>query len=121
MKIMYKLSFVLFFLFIRLAIVAQTIGYDIKATNKNGKISLTDIIGNWYNVDSSASKINFININNYFVDIDGINHGAGGNYSFRVYEDSISVNGTEPNWPPYDCTLRLLKSNLLIYLLLFFS
>ena len=109
MNRMNKLNIVLLFLFLRPAIEAQTRGYDITTANKDNKISLTDIIGNWYNVDSSASKISFIKINNYFVDIDGIKHGVG-NYSFKVYGDSISVNGTAVNWPPYDCTLRLLNS-----------
>lgn len=96
-------------MFIRVATLAQTSGYDLTAANKDYKISLTDIMGNWYTVDSPVSKISFININNYFVDIDGIKHGVG-NYSFRIYGDSISVNGTAANWPPYDCKLRLLNS-----------
>lgn len=100
---------ILFLLFIELALLAQTKGYSIKAANKSNKISLTDIIGNWYTVDSSASKISFINSNNYFVEIAGIKHGVG-NYGFRVYGDSVSVNGTSPNWPPYDCRLRLINS-----------
>jgi hypothetical protein len=108
---MIKLCTISFFLIVRITAVAQTMGYDVIATNKDIKISLTDIIGNWYTTDSSASKISFININNYFVDIEGINHGVGGNYSFRVYGDSISVIGTAPNWPPYNCSLRLLKNN----------
>lgn len=100
----------LFFLFIGLNFEAQTRGYDKnKGTNKDVKIRLTDIIGNWYSTDSYVSKINFINTNNYFVEIDGIKHGVG-NYSFRIYGDSISVNGTAANWPPYDCTLRLLNN-----------
>ena len=90
---------------------AQTMGYDAIATNKDIKISLTDLIGNWYTTDSSASMISFINISNYFVDIEGFNHRVGGNYSFRVYGDSMTVNGTAPNWPPYNCSLRLLNNN----------
>jgi hypothetical protein len=108
---MNKLCIISFFLIVRITAVAQTMGYDAIATNKDIKISLTDIIGNWYTTDSSASKISFINISNYFVDIEGFNHGVGGNYSFRVYGDSMSVNGTAPNWPPYNCSLRLLKNN----------
>jgi hypothetical protein len=106
---MYKLGIILFFMFIGHAVTAQVSGHEIKATNKDFKISLTEIIGDWYTADSSSYKISFININNYFVDINGINHGVG-NYSFRIYGDSISVNGTAPNWPPYDCTLRLLNN-----------
>ena len=106
---MNKLSIVLLFLFIRLGIVAQTTDFNITTAKKDDKISLSDIIGNWYTVDSSASKICFVKINNYSVDIDGIKHGVG-NYNFRIYGDSISVNGTAVNWPPYDCTLKLLNS-----------
>lgn len=109
---MNKLGIIKFFIFISLAVTAQTSGHEIKETNKDIKIALTEIIGDWYSADSSASKITFININNYFVDIQGIKHGVG-NYSFRVYGDSISVNGTAPNWPPYDCTLRLLSNKFL--------
>jgi len=106
---MNKLIYILFFMFIRLALAGQTRGYDITAANKVNRISLTEIIGNWYTIDSFGSKISFVNINNYFVDIEGIKHGVG-NYSFRVYGDSISVNGTAANWPPYNCTLRLLTN-----------
>lgn len=109
---MYKLGIILFFMFIGQAVTAQLSGHEIKTTNKDSKISLTEIIGDWYTADSSSYKISFININNYFVDINGINHGVG-NYSFRIYGDSISVNGTAPNWPPYDCTLRLLNNKIL--------
>jgi hypothetical protein len=106
---MNKLIYILFFMFIRLPLAGQTRGYDITTANKGNRISLTEIIGNWYAVDSFGSKISFVNINNYFVDIEGIKHGVG-NYSFRIYGDSISVNGTAANWPPYDCTLRLLNN-----------
>ena len=109
MSITNKLIYILFFIFIRLALVGQSRGHDIKAANKGNRISLTEIIGNWYAVDTIGSKISFVNINNYFADIEGIKHGVG-NYSFRIYGDSISVNGTAANWPPYDCTLRLLTN-----------
>ena len=109
---MNKSGFVFLLMCISLHVAAQKKGYEIKTTNKAVKISLSDIIGNWYALDAPSSKISFTNINNFFVDIDGIKHGVG-NYSFRIYGDSISVNGTAPNWPPYDCTLRLLKGNLL--------
>ena len=108
-------------MFISLALIAQTTGHEIKSTNKDVKISLAEILGDWYTADSSAYKISFINISNYSVDIKGINHGVG-NYSFRVYGDSISVNGTAPNWPPYDCTLRLVNNkHLEIVFYQFFS
>jgi hypothetical protein len=109
---MYRPGIILFFMFLAQALSAQERGHEIRATTKDLKISLTEIIGDWYTADSSANKISFININNYSVDINGINHGVG-NYSFSVSGDSISVNGTAPNWPPYDCTLRLLNNRLL--------
>lgn len=109
---MIKSGIVFLLMCISLNVAAQKKGYEIKTTNKAVKILLTDVIGNWYALDAPASKISFTNINNFFVNIDGIKHGVG-NYSFRIYGDSISVNGTAPNWPPYDCTLSLLKGNLL--------
>ncbi len=102
----------MFFLFIEHAVTAQIKGHEIKAKNQDVKISLTKIIGDWYTTDTSAYKMSFINSNNYFIDIIGINHRVG-NYSFRIYGDSISVNGTAPNWPPYDCTLKLLNNKCL--------
>jgi hypothetical protein len=109
---MKKSGLIILLMCLSLNVAAQKKGYEIKKNNKAVKISLTDILGNWYALDSPASKISFININNFFVDIDGIKHGVG-NYSFRIYGDSISVNGTAANWPPYDCTLKLLKGNFL--------
>lgn len=109
MNYMRKTGFVLFFLFVGLSLHAQVSGHEIKAINKDVKISLSDITGDWFTADSSAFKISFVRINHYLVDINGINHGVG-NYSFRVFGDSMSVNGTAPNWPPFDCTLRLLNN-----------
>jgi hypothetical protein len=109
---MNRLGFILIFLFIRIAVVAQPKAYDLREANKNIKISLIDIVGNWYAIDSSAFKISFKKINNSFVDIEGIKHGVG-NYSFIVDGDSISVNGTAANWPPYNCTIRLINSKQL--------
>ena len=118
----YRIGFILIFMIICLSIFAQARVYDLKEANRDYKISLTDIIGNWYSVDSPKYKISFKNLNDYFVDIDGIKHGVG-NYIFKVDGDSISVNGTAANWPPYDCTLRLLnnKENLEIEFYQFFS
>lgn len=109
---MTRIGFILISTCIHLAVIAQTRGYDLREANKDVKISLTDIIGNWYSVDSPRSKISFINLNPYLVDIDGIKHGVG-NYSFTVDGDSLFVNGTAANWPPYHCTLTLLHSKLL--------
>jgi hypothetical protein len=107
-----RLGFILIFMIISLALLAQTRVYDLKDENKDHKISLSEIIGNWYSVDSPRYKISFTNLNNYIVEINGIKHGVG-NYSFIVRDDSISVNGTAANWPPYDCTLRLINRKLL--------
>lgn len=92
--------------------LAQTRVYDIKYANKNLKIAVNDIVGNWCTDDSAQSMICFINDNSYFVHIDGIQHGVG-KYYFNIAKDSISVNGTAANWPPYDCTISLLNNNLL--------
>jgi hypothetical protein len=73
------------------------------------RIAVNDIIGDWYRADSTASKISFNNINDVFVEIDGIKHGVG-KYSFRIVQDSISVHGSAANWPPYDCTLKLVNA-----------
>jgi hypothetical protein len=67
-------------MFIRLPLAGQTRGYDITTANKGNRISLTEIIGNWYAVDSFGSKISFVNINNYFVDIEG-NRVTQGNFT----------------------------------------
>lgn len=91
---------------------AQTRVYDIKVANKNLKIAVSDIVGNWCTDDSAQSMICFINDNSYFVHIDGIQHGVG-KYYFNIAKDSISVNGTAANWPPYDCTITMLNTNLL--------
>lgn len=92
--------------------IAQTNGLSIKDENKNLKIAVNDILGNWYATDSSQSKICFAYDNKYFVYIDGIKHGVG-NYMFNIAHDSISVNGMAANWPPYDCTLKMINKNLL--------
>lgn len=67
------------------------------------------IVGDWCSHDSSLVKISFVEINNDLVNIEGIKHGVG-NYMFQLTGDSISVNGTAANWPPYDCTLSLINS-----------
>ena len=107
-----KLGFILIFMIISLALSGQTGEYDKKNKNKDHKIALSEIVGNWHSVDSPRNKICFKYLNNYIVEINGIKHGVG-NYSFIVRDDSISVNGTAANWPPYSCTLRLIYRKLL--------
>jgi hypothetical protein len=87
-------------------------GEQPKSIKVQKKISVNDIIGDWYRADSTLSKISFNNINDVFVEIEGINHGVG-NYSFWIEQDSISVRGSAPNWPPYDCTLKLINAQYL--------
>ncbi|MFM7233045.1 MAG: hypothetical protein ACKOZM_00550 [Flavobacteriales bacterium] len=94
------------------AVTAQKKGHEIIAANKDFKISMHELLGDWFKADSSAHKIQFTAISEYFVDMHGITHGVG-NYSFRVYGDSISVNGSAPNCPPYNCALRLISKDLL--------
>jgi hypothetical protein len=76
------------------------------------RIAVNDIIGDWYSTDSTEMKITFNNINDVFVEIDGIQHGVG-KYIFSIVEDSIAVNGTAANWPPYHCTLKLVNPQFL--------
>ncbi len=89
---------------------AQSAPLSLKESNKLSRIALKDILGNWYKADSTKLKISFVKENNSFVSIEGIKHGVG-NYSFIIDKDSIFVNGTAINWPPYDCTLHLLDTN----------
>jgi hypothetical protein len=104
------ITFLFSALLIHFDATAQKTGLTIRNENINRKISLTDILGSWYAADYPDSKISFVNINNWVVSLEGIKHGIGG-YSFIIYEDSISVNGFAPNWPPFDCTLTLINRN----------
>jgi hypothetical protein len=80
--------------------------------DKLERISVVDIIGDWYSTDSTNTKITFKNVNDAFVEIEGIRHGVG-NYSFWIEKGSITVRGSAPNWPPYDCTLKLINAQYL--------
>lgn len=107
------ISIILLLLTLSTNVLCQT-GKPIQSeANESTKIALSDILGDWYPIDSLvAPQITFRQMGNSLVVIDGIKHGVG-NYSFIVEGDSISVNGIAANWPPYDCTLRLLKTNQL--------
>lgn len=109
-----KLFSIAFLLIILNSNVAGRTGRPAKSeVRDSSKIALSDILGDWYPIDSSAApQITFRQIGVSLVEIDGIKHGVG-NYTFRMDKDSISVNGIAMNWPPYDCTLRLLNRNLL--------
>jgi len=108
----YKNAFLLFLLILNYNSKAQVSVHDLREANKQTKIAIKDIIGDWYAGDSLKTKIRFVTIGNYYVSIEGIKHGVG-DYGFIIDKDSLSVNGTAPNWPPYDCTLRLLSKNTL--------
>ncbi len=88
----------------------QTTGFEIRAANENRKIAVDALQGNWTAIDYPESKISFVNVNNFIVSLEGIQHGIGG-YSFMMEQDSISVNGSAPNWPPFNCTLTLIAAN----------
>jgi hypothetical protein len=109
---MKKLSFILLLTLINLSLSAQTNEKEWPEESKPTKIALSDLEGNWYSADSTSNKISFKKLNNYAVEMEGIRHGVG-NYSFNIAGDSISVKGMAINWPPLDCSLRLLKGNLL--------
>lgn len=93
-------------LFFRSDLQAQERTYGLREDSKPVRIPLTGIIGRWYPLDSAATTIRFIQLNEHIVEIEGIEHGVG-KYSFNVSRDSLAANGTAANWPPYYCTLRL--------------
>ncbi len=76
------------------------------------KITLTDIIGNWswQHSDSSIQRLSFVNYKNQSVSIPEIRHGVGP-YTFHIVKDSVEVNGSAANWPPYYCTIKQLNKN----------
>jgi hypothetical protein len=112
MKRIFSLVFILILLGVSMQSFAQSSGLEVREANINKKIATSDILGDWYLKDSLKSKISFIKNRDYFVFIEGIKPGIG-NYGFTQNEDSIFVNGTAANWPPYDCTLNLINKNSL--------
>ncbi|MBL7765455.1 MAG: hypothetical protein JNJ58_05145 [Chitinophagaceae bacterium] len=91
---------------------AQTEVNGLRKAHQQTKIALSDILGKWYTGDSVKSEIEFVKLGYGYVQIEGIKHGVG-NYGFILDRDSLYVNGTAPNWPPYDCTLYLINQNVL--------
>jgi len=91
-------------------VCGQSTGIEIRSANVNRKIAVDALLGDWTAIDYPESKISFVNVNNIIVSLEGIQHGIGG-YFFMMEQDSISVNGTAPNWPPFDCTLTLITAN----------
>lgn len=98
------------FAIILLICVANAFGQEtvqeLPETNKNNRIALSDIIGDWYLCDSINSKITFINRGNVDVILEGKSNSAN-DYCFKLDGDSIDVKGIAANWPPYYCTLLL--------------
>lgn len=83
-----------------------------KEAEKISKIALTDILGDWYTSDTIDSKISFIRAGDAEILIEGRREGVSA-YRLSVDADSMYVNGSAPNWPPYYCTLLLHDDNLL--------
>jgi hypothetical protein len=86
--------------------------HEIWDINKNTRIALSDIIGDWYSSDSTQSKITFAKLGNNDVILEGKRDGIH-NYHFILDTDSINVNGVAANWPPYYCTLMLYNNDIL--------
>ena len=103
--------FILSFLIFNADILAQHNIDSLRKANINTKIALQSLIGVWHTDDSLKNKITFAD-QGYQVCIQPRLSGVS-NYFFLKHEDSVSVNGTAPNWPPYDCILNLKDSKTL--------
>jgi hypothetical protein len=91
-----------------------------KNANKQTRLAIKDILGTWVSADSAKVEIEFAKPFEGQIQIKGIKHGVG-DYYFLCSKDSLNVNGTAPNWPPYDCTLNLTtKDTLEIYFYQYF-
>lgn len=94
---------------------AQREPYAYREANKNSKIALAELLGDWYTSDSTRSTITFVLNVNLDVSLEGKRDGVN-DYRFALYKDSVFVNGLAPNWPPYYCTL-FLKSEAVLEVL----
>lgn len=81
---------------------------SLRTANEFVTIPLDDVLGTWYSSDSVHTEIQLINEGDRSVHISGIQHGVG-SYYFIVENDSINVNGSAANWPPYYCILSLVE------------
>lgn len=111
---MYTLKFfilILFSIFFCKRTNAQTEVKFVSGSSTNHKIAISDILGTWYSMDSLNTVINFVYQGGDMI-IDGIHDGVG-NYTFNCDKDSLWANGYAVNWPPFDCTLNLLKNDVL--------
>jgi len=100
----------LFVLLLNCAIAQSNID-SLRKVNKDAKIALKTLLGIWNSETSPGSKIEFVEEGQSVI-IQPLLAGVS-NYSFIKYDDSVSVNGYAPNWPPYDCILNLIDENTL--------
>lgn len=107
-----KIGFVIILLTSFASIFGQVVINETWENNKNNRITLTDIMGDWYTSDSIKSKITFVKLANEDVVIERKRDGVN-DYRFSIDEDSIYVNGIAANWPPNYCTLFLNDNNIL--------
>ena len=78
-------------------------------SNKD-KIEANLLLGFWETTDSLKSKIEFIDLKSE------IQLTIPEHHPYYFYKDSlglVSVSGFYPNWPPYDCELKLNTSDTL--------
>jgi hypothetical protein len=103
--------FILSFLIFNTDTFAQCNIDSLRKANINTKIALQSLVGVWYTNDSLRNKITFAD-QGYQVCIQPVLAGVS-NYVFQKDKDSVSVNGTASNWPPYNCILILKDSKTL--------
>ena len=85
---------------------------SLRINNINPRIAIKTLLGDWYTADSAKSKIEFVAEGNYYVVMKPLMHGVY-YYMFNIERDSVVVNGSAPNWPPYDCVLHLIDDKTL--------
>ncbi|GBL35753.1 hypothetical protein EMGBS15_13480 [Filimonas sp.] len=85
---------------------------SLRINNINTRIAIKTLLGDWYSADSAKSKIEFVAEGNYYVVMKPLMHAVN-YYMFNIERDSAVVNGTAPNWRPYDCMLHLINDNTL--------
>ena len=107
-----SLLFILFLCSVHTVGRAQTNIDSLRTANKNVKIAVSDILGDFYAMDSLNTKISFIADGHGAVYMEGIQPGVG-KYNFPQAGDSLYVNGLAVNWPPYYCTLNLMDKHTL--------
>jgi hypothetical protein len=91
---------------------AQEGMYELLRETEKHKVGLNEILGDWYTMDSTQSKITFIQRDNADVYIEG-KRDAVNDYAFRIDGDSVQVMGVAANWPPYYSKLVLREDEVL--------